>query len=166
MSTLAERLDDAMKRKPGTRQADLVRVTGATSPSVSNWFGGRTKTLDIKHAQILGKFFGCDPMWLSTGYGLPNWIEKSSQEYQKTVTIQYSTIQEQQKTYPAQQPTLEQALAVLGRALAQELPHDVREDVADALAKLARRGGTDRDQHQVILLLQDNSITASNKKAA
>jgi hypothetical protein len=50
--------------------------------------------------------------------------------------------------------TLEQALEALGKALAHEMPHDVREDLADALAKLARRGGAERDQQQVVALLR------------
>ena len=50
-------------------------------------------------------------------------------------------------------PTLAQALEVLGIELARELPDDVREDLADALAKLARRKGTHRDQLEVARLL-------------
>lgn len=54
-------------------------------------------------------------------------------------------------------PSLADALAVLGAALARDLPDDVRDDVADCLAKLARRGGTARDQGQVLALLQTTS---------
>ena len=46
------------------------------------------------------------------------------------------------------------ALSVLGQALAEDLPQDVRDDVADALHKLAKRGGGERDQQQVVTLLQ------------
>lgn len=56
---------------------------------------------------------------------------------------------------------LEAALEVLGIALAREMPADVREDVADALGKLASRKGQDRDQKQVLSLLTD----ASSRKA-
>ena len=45
------------------------------------------------------------------------------------------------------------ALDVLGIALAADMADPVREDVADALAKLARRRGVDRDQQQVLHLL-------------
>ena len=45
------------------------------------------------------------------------------------------------------------ALEVVGMALAADMPDPVREDVADALAKLASRRGADRDQQQVLHLL-------------
>lgn len=51
-------------------------------------------------------------------------------------------------------PTLPEALIVLGEFLAQDMPDDVREDAADALAKLARRKGALRDQLQVVQLLE------------
>lgn len=51
-------------------------------------------------------------------------------------------------------PTLEQALEVLGMELAREMAEEVRDDVADALAKLARRRGSVRDQAQLLHLLQ------------
>lgn len=63
-----------------------------------------------------------------------------------------STSQTVSTTTPA--PTLAQALEVLGIELAKEMPDDVRDDVADGLAKLARRRGQDRDQQQVLALLQ------------
>lgn len=78
MTTLSDRLAQAMARRPGTTQADLARLTGAKSSSVSNWFGGRTKTLAVEHAHTLGAFFGCDPQWLSVGVGSPRWDEKAT----------------------------------------------------------------------------------------
>lgn len=58
-------------------------------------------------------------------------------------------------TPPTQPPqiSLADALEVLGIELAREMPQDVREDVADALHKLALRRGAERDQQQVISLL-------------
>lgn len=55
---------------------------------------------------------------------------------------------------PQEAMSLADALEVLGQALAHQMPDDVREDVADALAKLARRKGTARDQQQVLDLLK------------
>ena len=45
------------------------------------------------------------------------------------------------------------ALEVVGMALAADMPDPVREDVVDALAKLASRRGADRDQQRVLHLL-------------
>lgn len=58
---------------------------------------------------------------------------------------------------------LDEALRVLGTELARDLPADVREDVADALHKLATRQGSARDQQQVAVLLNNSQ---SGKRAA
>lgn len=55
---------------------------------------------------------------------------------------------------PSDPPSITQALEVLGIELARDMPTEVREDVADALAKLAHRKGQDREQSEVLRLLQ------------
>lgn len=50
-------------------------------------------------------------------------------------------------------PSLSEALEVLGMALARDMPADVRQDVADALAKLAARKGLQRHQEELLTLL-------------
>lgn len=55
---------------------------------------------------------------------------------------------------PILRPTLTQALEVLGLALARDMPAEQREDIADALAKLARRQGSARDQGLVLTLIE------------
>lgn len=49
---------------------------------------------------------------------------------------------------------LASALEVLGLALARDMPAEQREDIADALAKLARRQGSARDQGLVLTLIE------------
>lgn len=51
-------------------------------------------------------------------------------------------------------PTLSQALEVIGIEMAKPMPDDVRDDVAHALSNLAKRRGLQRDQDQVLALLQ------------
>jgi hypothetical protein len=51
-------------------------------------------------------------------------------------------------------PDLSAALEILGIALALPMPNDVRDDVADALHKMASRKGAERDQKQVLALLE------------
>lgn len=53
--------------------------------------------------------------------------------------------------------TLQTALEVLGAALAHRMPSDVREDIADALSKLARREGKYRDQEEVLRLIEQRA---------
>jgi transcriptional regulator with XRE-family HTH domain len=50
-------------------------------------------------------------------------------------------------------PTLSEALQVLGGALAQQMPQDVRDDVAHLLARLAERSGLERHQAEIAALL-------------
>ncbi len=57
--------------------------------------------------------------------------------------------------------SLEQALVVLGAALTAEMHNDVRDNVADALANLARRRGQQRDQQMVLKYIAE----ARNKPA-
>lgn len=56
------------------------------------------------------------------------------------------------KSKPTDQ-ALQDALKVIGAALSATMEEDVRDDLADALAKLARRKGSPRDQEQVLHLL-------------
>lgn len=50
---------------------------------------------------------------------------------------------------------VEEALSVLGRELSRSLAPEVRSDLADALRKLAERGGQRRDQQLVLALLSE-----------
>lgn len=73
MSTLKDRLEEAMRRNPGLRQADLAKACGLSTPSVSNWFRGETRTLKVESARRAAKILGCDQNWLASGIGHPNW---------------------------------------------------------------------------------------------
>lgn len=68
MKTLAERIEFAMKRA-GVSQADLVRVTGAKSSSVSNWVHGRTKNLKGANLAAAAQLLGVREAWLGAGVG-------------------------------------------------------------------------------------------------
>lgn len=46
------------------------------------------------------------------------------------------------------------AIEILGESLEAAMADDLRDDIADALAKLARRRGHERDQQHVLYLLQ------------
>jgi hypothetical protein len=54
---------------------------------------------------------------------------------------------------PRAQPSLTEALSVVGRALAVKMPADIRQDAADLLAKLALREGAQRHQTELVSLL-------------
>lgn len=77
---------------------------------------------------------------LSAAY--PGWLDE-----QRGVTAAPPSIPHQAP------PTLAQALERLGIELARDMPNDVRQDVADTLAKLALRRGAERHQSELLTLL-------------
>lgn len=75
MRTLAERLQEALARKPGGSQAALARFCRVQGPSVSNWFTGETKTLKAGSLRLAAEYLGVSRDWLETGKGAPGWQE-------------------------------------------------------------------------------------------
>lgn len=74
MSSLAERLRLAFDRRPEASQAELARYCGVKQPSVNDWLSGKTKSMKAEPLRRAAIYFGCDPYWLSTGHGQPNWL--------------------------------------------------------------------------------------------
>lgn len=69
MSTLQERLSQAMKERPDVTAADLARACGVRGPSVHEWIYGPTKTLRGPNAINAADVLGVNVEWLSTGRG-------------------------------------------------------------------------------------------------
>lgn len=99
---------------------------------VTNW-GARGVSKD--GALAAEKKWGCVATWVLEGDG-PQWIGGV-----------------EPVVAPPVRPTLEQALAVIGQALSSTMDADLRDDVADAMRKLALREGSPRDQKMVLHLL-------------
>lgn len=70
MSTLTERLQQALDRRPDVSKADIARACKIRPPSVTAWFSGETKTLDAANLVTAANILGVDPTWLATGKGL------------------------------------------------------------------------------------------------
>lgn len=159
MSTLAERLQTALDRR-NAKQADLAAHCGVKAPSVSNWFTGETKSLKADSLRKAAEFLRCSRDWLETGRGLPGWLDQAgaANAIEGEARVAGPLPQGEQGV------TLEQALEALGIALAVDMPDEVREDVADALTKLARRKGQFRDQQQVLQLLTEPVAAAPTKR--
>lgn len=68
MTTLSERLILAMKRK-NVKQADLVRATGLSSPSIHAWVTGTTKNLKGESLVKTASFLQVNTDWLAYGVG-------------------------------------------------------------------------------------------------
>lgn len=69
MTTLAERLEVAMKARPEMKPADLARACRVRPPSVSDWLTGKTKKLEGANLLLAAEFLDVDPWWLATGEG-------------------------------------------------------------------------------------------------
>ena len=69
MSTLADRLQQALKALPNGSQADLARYCRTKAPSVSDWFTGETKTLKARSLVLAAEYLGVRPRWLLDGQG-------------------------------------------------------------------------------------------------
>lgn len=74
MSTLAERVSLAFKVARVEKlvtQRGLAVAVGVTPPSINQWFGGKTKSIDREIANKAAEYLGCNPIWLMTGTGEP-----------------------------------------------------------------------------------------------
>lgn len=69
MSTLKERLEQALAAKPGATKADLARACGISKPAVSSWFSGSTQSIEGQNLIRASGYLGVRPEWLATGRG-------------------------------------------------------------------------------------------------
>lgn len=88
MNTLAERIN-LLLAETGLIQADLVRITGASSASVTFWCNGDTKTLKTHNALAIERETGYSARWLTEGK-LPKKVERQS--VQLSANEQYPSI--------------------------------------------------------------------------
>lgn len=68
MSTLMERMKEMEVTRRGWR-AELARHCGVKPPSVSDWFTGKTLSLNAETVIKAAEFLGVRPYWLLTGKG-------------------------------------------------------------------------------------------------
>lgn len=69
MSTLAERLQQALALNSSLSKAGLARACGVSKPAVSAWFSGATQSLDGLNLLRAADYLGVTPLWLSSGKG-------------------------------------------------------------------------------------------------
>ncbi|RZJ12181.1 MAG: hypothetical protein EOP39_04285 [Rubrivivax sp.] len=73
MSLLSDRISALLSRQDGLRPADIARIAGVSTASVSDWMSGQTKSMKPEPARRLSEHFSCDQNWLMTGIGSPSW---------------------------------------------------------------------------------------------
>lgn len=69
MTTLAERLERALKLDHTHTKAGMARACGISKPAVSAWFSGATQSLDGQNLLKAADYLGVTPQWLSSGKG-------------------------------------------------------------------------------------------------
>lgn len=69
MSTLAERLKEAMKGPPEVNQGELAHACGVKQPSVSAWLSGKTKRLEGTNLYRAAIKLNVSQLWLAEGRG-------------------------------------------------------------------------------------------------
>ena len=140
MDTLRARVELCMSRHPDLRVADIARHCKVRQPSVHGWLNGSTKTLKAQTAHLAGRLFGCNPHWLATGLGSPNWAGGST------------TLRELEPSWTRTGDLLE----TLGLVLAR-VPKERREAVGHLLDGWAREAGADHYRTALLALLDDRS---------
>jgi len=136
--TLAERINTLLARTPGTIPADLARIAGVSTASVSGWTTGDTKSMKPDPARRLSVHFGCDQNWLMTGLGAPNWREGDGPN--------------EAPTPPPEPVTIRQAVTVIQKILMNG--NDAQnEKIGEALKLLAQLPDSPRALEQVVAQL-------------
>lgn len=69
MSTLPERLMEAMKGPPKVTAAAIARKCGIQPPSVAGWLSGRTKTIEGQNLVRTAELLRVNAKWLAEGVG-------------------------------------------------------------------------------------------------
>jgi transcriptional regulator with XRE-family HTH domain len=136
-----DRERDALRKLIGTRnKAELARKIGiGTPPVVSQHLSGR-RPISLEQGVAYAAEFGIT-------------LDALSPRLAALARQAAALIAGGEAAGKAAIPTLPAALEVLGMELAKDMPDDVRQDLADALAKLAHRKGLHRHQEDVIRLL-------------
>lgn len=69
MSTLADRLKEAMSDMPDVKAVDIARACGIKSASIVDWQTGRTKKMEGSNLLATAELLRVNPWWLATGRG-------------------------------------------------------------------------------------------------
>lgn len=146
MKTLSQRTQEALDA--GFTVGQLAEAAKVSSSAVSQWLSGGSRSLKGATAAGLAKLTGWSATWWITGEGPRE--QATPPPYGRAVSGPIDSHEPGPYGLP-----LREALETLGAALALPLDPAVRTDVADALHKLAMRGGAARDQRVILSLLSE-----------
>lgn len=82
MTTLQERINELFADHSDKKPVDLARYAKVSRSAVSDWMGGKTKTISGANALAVAKFFGANFEWVQTGKGkkYPKWGIQNTNE--------------------------------------------------------------------------------------
>ncbi|MDR2260473.1 MAG: helix-turn-helix domain-containing protein [Azoarcus sp.] len=69
MKTFTERIQFALSKANGIKQADIARACNISTASVNNWLSGATKSLRGENLLTVSDILGVSSSWLATGKG-------------------------------------------------------------------------------------------------
>lgn len=69
MSTLKDRLIEAMRDRPDVKKVDLARACKMAPPSVNGWFGDKATSMRSNYVFPVADKLGVNARWLCTGKG-------------------------------------------------------------------------------------------------
>lgn len=59
--------------RPGRSRAGVAKAMGVSQQAVYAIVAGKTKSATAENNAAAAAYFGCDPTWLASGKGRPNW---------------------------------------------------------------------------------------------
>jgi hypothetical protein len=145
-------------REFDTIQAFADKIERAHA-QVSQWknrskrANGRVSTIDSDSARWIEGKTGKPRGWMDQPI-----VEVTSLSMLRTTNTVTHHVAEQPR---APYPSITTAVDQLGGAMSQPMSDEVREDIADALSKLARRKGSQHDREMVLALLERARQTRS-----
>lgn len=144
MTTLQERIAELMQAT-GLTVGEMAEIAGVTSPAVSQWVSGPTKTLKTGPATKLADRTGFRAQWIANGEG-PKRETAANDAGAPPAAARGDLI------------TLEQAIRAIDAAL-EPLGGDDRLEAANILANLAKPG-----RASSVALMFSGSIAALSSK--
>ena len=112
MTSLADRMKEAMLGPPKVTGAALAKACLVSTASVSAWLSGDTKTIEAGNLLAAAKFLDVDPDWLGRGIGV---------KMRRTVW----RVEEPQPQYLTDDPLLVEAAALIRQVPKEKLPEAV-----------------------------------------
>ena len=89
--TYADRFKEGLAR-PGKDRAGAAKAIGISKQAVGQIANGITKSATAENNAAAAAYFGCDPTWLASGKGHPNWADAGKPAIPLTDNPEYPAV--------------------------------------------------------------------------